>query len=311
MNKTIRFKNGNLYKGDVDAEGQPNGRGHMDYNLNGYYAEYDGEWKHGMRCGKGLYSQFSKGGRSHSYEYDGTWLDDREHGQGVATESSQKGLHCATVTETYTGEFREGKRHGHGVVVSDNFDGNFTDGQNRFEGDFENGRAIGAGVWDYAGGDHLEYDADGHGVYTFCSGLHFEGVWKDGTLQTDTIKGDPSIETPLLAVKEHHSGFDYRKTGFFLLPLTAVGFMHFADGMVISIDSSFDMKTSGINILAVTRDSVTFEVKGTFTKDGNPVEATIRRGETQKYEDVRRATATIYGDDYDYTVEDLLEVVCI
>ena len=93
--------------------------------------------------------------------------------------------------------------------------------------------------------------------------------------------------------------------------MVAVGFMHFADCMVISKDSSFDMKTSGINILAVTRDSVTFEVKGTFTKDGNPVEATIRRGETQKYEDVRRATATIYGDDYDYTVEDLLEVVCI
>lgn len=307
----MKYK-GNDYMGDVNAEGQPHGKGHMDYNnLNGYYAEYKGEWQNGMRCGKGYYSQFSKGGRRYSYEYEGEWLDDKEHGHGVAVDSSEKGLHCATVKETYIGEFREGKRHGHGVVVSDNFDGSFTNGMNRFEGDFENGRDVGKGVWDYANGDLLEYDADGHGVYTFKSGLRFEGVWENGTLQIDTIQTDPSIETPLLVVKEHHSGFDYYQTGYFLLPATAVGLMLYADCMTIRKDSSFGMKTSGINILAINHDSVTIEVRGVFFADNKAQEVTIHRGESLEFKDSRRSSATIYGDDYDYTVENLLEVKCV
>lgn len=303
----MKYK-GNYYKGDMNAERQPHGTGHMDYKLNGYYAEYKGEWKNGRRCGKGHYSQFSKGGRRYSYDYKGEWLDDKEHGQGVATESSEKGVHCTTVTETYTGEFREGKRHGHGVVVSDNFDGSFTNGKNRFESDFENGQAVGAGVWDYANGDHLEYDADGHGVYTFKSGLCFEGEWENGTLQTDTVKTDPSIETPLLVVKEHHSGFDYHQTGSFLLPVTAVGLMHFADGMTISKNNSLDMKDSGIDILAITHDSVTIEVKGVFFADGKAQPVTIHRGESLEFIDSSEHSVTIYGDDYDYTSEDSLKV---
>jgi hypothetical protein len=307
----VNFDNGNHYRGDVNAEGQPHGSGHMDYKLNGYYGEYDGEWKNGMRCGKGHYHQFSKGGRRYTSDYKGEWLDDKEHGQGVATESSEKGLHCATVTETYTGEFREGKRHGHGVVVSDNFDGNFTNGENRFESDFEDGKAVGAGVWDYANGDHLEYDADGHGVYTFKSGLRFEGVWENGTLQSDSIKADPSIETPMLVVKEHHSGFDYNQTGTFLFPSAEVGYTHYADAMTISKDSSFNMKGSGINIMAVTPDSVTIEVKAKFFADNTAQQVTIHRGESLQFKDARRSTATIYDEDYDYTIEDSLEVKCV
>ena len=88
----VSFDNGNHYRGDVNAEGQPHGSGHMDYKLNGYYGEYDGEWKNGMRCGMGHYHQFSKGGRRYTSDYKGEWLDDKEHGQGVATESSEKGL---------------------------------------------------------------------------------------------------------------------------------------------------------------------------------------------------------------------------
>lgn len=307
----VSFDNGNHYRGDVNAEGQPHGSGHMDYKLNGYYGEYDGEWKNGMRCGKGHYHQFSKGGRRYTSDYKGEWLDDKEHGQGVATESSEKGLHCATVTETYTGEFREGKRHGHGVVVSDNFDGNFTHGKNRFESDFEDDCAVGAGMWDYANGDHLEYDADGHGAYTFKSGLRFEGVWENGMLQTETIKIDTSLETPLLVVKEHHSGFDYNQTGTFLLPSTEVGYNYYADAMTISKDSSFNMKNSGINIMAITPDSVTIEVKAMFFADNTAQQVTIHRGESLQFKDSRRGSATIYDEDYDYTSEDSLEVKCI
>lgn len=308
----MKYK-GNSYKGDVNAEGQPHGKGHMDYKLNGYYAEYEGEWKNGMRCGKGHYYQFSRGGRCHSYDYQGEWLDDKEDGQGVATESHELGVHCATVKETYTGGFREGKRHGHGVVVSDNFDGNFTNGQNRFESDFEDGKAVGHGVWDYANGDHFECDGNknGHGIYTCKNGLRFEGEWKDGMLQTDTIKVDSSQELLMLIVKEHHSGFDYSQTASFLLPVTEVGYMHYADAMTLRKDSSFHMNDSGLNILAITNDSVTFEVKSVFFADNKAQEITIHRGESLQFKDSHRATATIYDEDYDYTIEDSLEVKCV
>ncbi|MBQ2499664.1 MAG: hypothetical protein II523_06600, partial [Bacteroidales bacterium] len=75
----------------------------------------------------------------------------------------------------------------------------------------------------------------------------------------------------------------------------------------ISKDSSFNMKQS-FNIIGVTPDSVTFEVKSDFTPDNKAFNDTIRRGETKKYEYSHDATATIYDDDYDYTIESRLEI---
>ena len=304
----VSFDNGNSYRGDVNAEGQPHGSGHMDYNLNGYHASYDGQWQNGKRCGKGHYYQCSKGPHPYSYDYNGKWVDDKEHGKGTAVESREMGLHCAKVTETYTGGFREGKRHGHGVVVSDNFDGSFANGQNRFESDFEDGRAVGQAVWDYANGDHFECEVtkNGHGVYTFKSGLRFEGEWKDGQLQTDSIQTDPLFEDPLLVVKEHNQDFGYDSTGTFLLPVTETGYMHYADGMTLSKDSDFNM--SGIDILTIAKDSVTLKVKAKFIADDKAQEVTIHRGETLQFKDSRKDTATIYDDDYHYTIEHSLEV---
>ena len=131
-NKTeeIRFKNGDVYKGQVNQDGQPHGRGVMDYNLNGYYATYEGMWENGERSGKGHYYKFSKGGGArHSYDYDGEWLHDLQEGKGVETISDERGIHLSTVREVYKGGFKEGKRHGHGVIVKDNFTGSFSDGQ--------------------------------------------------------------------------------------------------------------------------------------------------------------------------------------
>ena len=33
-------------------------------------------------------------------------------------------------------------------------------------------------------------------------------------------------------------------------------------------------------------------------------------GETKEYVDERKCTATIYGDDYDYTIDDSLKITC-
>lgn len=312
--KVVEFENGDRYNGDVNAEGQPHGSGHMDYKLNGYFGEYDGQWKNGKRCGKGHYHQISKGARKYVYDYNGEWLDDKEHGYGTAMNSSEKGAHCSTVAETYTGNFREGKRHGHGVIVEDNFDGSFTDGKNRFEGEFENGKIMGHGVWDYANGDRFEGKFDngyknGHGIYTLANGLKFEGEWKDNRFDFNSYQADPSLKTPTLLITEHHHGFDYNYTGTFLI-VAQKGEMQYEEAATISKDSSFNMRDAYIKIIDVTPDNVTYEVKNEFVPDYKAFNETIHRGETKEYKRSKKCTATIYGDDYDYTIENSLKVIC-
>lgn len=316
MKTKLNLKEG-YYEGEVNLLGQPNGLGKMDYKLNGYYGTYEGQWVKGKRCGKGVFHKFSKGGgASHSYNYEGEWLDDLQHGQGVEEKSDEIGIHLSTVTEVYTGGFKEGNRHGHGVIVRDGFDGHFASGKDRFEGEFEDGKTIGHGVWEYANGDRFEGEFEaygmkqGHGVYTFRDGLRFEGEWKNGVFDTDSFQADSSLDTPILLVTEHHSGFDYNKTGTFLIPVRKKGIAYYEQAAAISKDSSFDMDKTGLYILDVTTDSVTLEIRGVFYKDGKPSQVTLRRGDNVKIEDSHRATATIYDDDYDYTICDSIILSC-
>lgn len=309
----MRFNKGDVYTGEVDEKGLPHGRGQMDYKLNGYYATYEGEWEHGERSGRGHYHKFSSGGGArHSYEYEGEWLHDMENGEGVSTKSDEVGIHLSTVSEVYTGTFKDGKRHGHGIVERDSFDGRFASGKDRFEGEFEEGRTVGHGVWVYADGDRFEGEFDayfmkqGHGVYTFADGLSFEGEWKNGDFVFDSFQA--SAQVPVLLVREHHEGFDYNKSACFLIPVRKEGLALYSEAAVIYKDTVFDIKGKGINILAVSTDSVTVEIAAAFMSDGKPVQTTIRRGETVRYEDGHSATATIYGDDYDYTVADSIEI---
>lgn len=51
-------------------------------------------------------------------------------------------------------------------------------------------------------------------------------------------------------------------------------------------------------------------VSGAFFHDNKGSEQTILRGETKVFEDRREGTATIYDDDYDYEILDLLEIEC-
>ena len=309
----IRFKNGDVYNGQVNQDGKPHGHGIMDYKLNGYYGTYEGAWVNGQRCGKGRYEKFSKGGGArHSYEYDGEWRNDLQDGEGVEIISDQRGLHLSTVTEVYKGGFKAGKRHGHGVIEKDNFTGSFSNGVNRFEGEFQEGKTVGHGVWEYANGDRFEGEfADygnkhGHGVYTYQNGLRFEGEWELNSFKNESLVADPSLKTPMLLVSEHHSGFDYNNDGHFIFPATK-GFMPYARAASLGNSLGND---AGIEILEVTEDSVTFMVNAPFRKDGKPMEATIHRGENLRFEDVSKASARIYDEEFDYTIEDVLEVIC-
>ena len=312
---TFKYPNGNVYTGEVNDAGQPHGRGHMDYKISGYIAEYDGMWENGVRSGKGHYHKFSTGGGArYSYDYDGDWLSDLQHGEGVEKDSREQGVHLSTVSEVYRGGFKEGKRHGHGVIDKDNFDGSFTAGVNRFEGTFDEGRTVGHGVWEYANGDRFEGSfADygnkhGHGVYTFQNGLRFEGEWERNSFVNESLIADPSLETPMLIVTEDHSGFDYNRSGSFIFAARK-GLVRYAEAA--SLGNSLEIGgDKGLEILNVDKDSVTFTVSGVFTKDGKPTEATVHRGENVLFEDVHKSSARIYDEEYDYTIEDRLEVIC-
>ena len=114
---------------------------------------------------------------------------------------------------------------------------------------------------------------------------------------------------PILIVTEHHSGFDYNRTGTFLIPVTKKkGLVLYEDAVILRKDSSFDMAHTGLELISVTDDSITFVVGASFTKDSKPIEVTIHRGESVRYEDSKDCTATIYDEDYDYTIESYLEV---
>lgn len=74
--RTINYKSGNRYEGEVDEKGLPDGKGVFIYT-NG--SRYDGEFDHGVRAGYGVFL-WSTGDR-----YEGGWKNDKRHGEGVMT----------------------------------------------------------------------------------------------------------------------------------------------------------------------------------------------------------------------------------
>ena len=74
--RTINYKSGNRYEGEVDEKSLPNGKGVFTYT-NGSY--YEGEFEHGVRNGEGTFV-WSTGDR-----YEGGWKADKRHGEGVMT----------------------------------------------------------------------------------------------------------------------------------------------------------------------------------------------------------------------------------
>ena len=72
--KSINYKSGNRYEGEVDERSMPHGKGVFTYT-NG--SSYDGEFEHGVRNGYGIF-RWSTGD-----SYEGGWMNDKRHGEGV------------------------------------------------------------------------------------------------------------------------------------------------------------------------------------------------------------------------------------
>lgn len=312
--KHIDFENGDHYEGDINENGQPHGNGYMSYKLNGYIGEYEGEWRDGKRCGKGKYEQYSMGGgASHSYRYEGEWLDDKEHGQGKQTKSDQRGVHLSTITEVYTGGFKEGKRHGHGTIVKDGYDGNFSRGKEYFEGEFEEGRLTGHCIHKMVNGDVCEFQdgyCNGIGTYTFKNGTRFTALWQKGNLDFDTIELEGGKKEVFLMVSESHHGFGYSEAVRCLI-IAQKGKNYYNEAVILyNGDFHIDSSYAYLEIKEVTDEGVTYVVKAGFTDGKDDLIETIKRGETKRYEEETEHTGRMYDDDFTYTSGSQLIISC-
>ena len=88
LSKELENTDSFYYQGEVDSEGQPNGKGLAIYEQNSYYY---GEWSHGVRNGKGTWFRFyikqknktNAMGKYTAHSYSGMWADNLPNGQGA------------------------------------------------------------------------------------------------------------------------------------------------------------------------------------------------------------------------------------
>lgn len=340
--ETIDFENGDCYEGTVNAQGQPDGYGVMTYKKQPYHEwmktsvsfdTYRGHWKDGKREGFGRMTYYMNG--SGSVEYNGEWHDDQPHGKGSFKKYS------SVTDETYTGEWQNGKRHGHGhyyehwdkgTFPTFEYDGDWENDlqhgygtsssaspypyspKDVYEGEWYEGCKQGQGTMRFKNGDVYEGRwcnnfREGHGKLTRADGTWMEGEWKDNQPQMETIVNSEGSDKPMLKLKVHCHGFDYSETMACMLKVEE-GPKSFSDVTYLSGDRFSESENTIITILSFDHDSVTYEVAGRYFKDFQPRQDTICRGETKDYHHETKKTATIYDDDYDYTVCDQLTMTC-
>lgn len=79
--------------------------------------------------------------------------------------------------DSYFGQFKSGKRHGHGTY-------NFSDGD-KYTGEWKENNRHGHGVYTYAGGgkydgEWINNEMDGYGILYYADGSVYKGGWKSG-----------------------------------------------------------------------------------------------------------------------------------
>jgi hypothetical protein len=119
--KTINYHNGDVYKGEIDIEGRPHGKGTYTHHVKPgeiQQGRYDGDWIANKKHGKGIH--YYRNGDV----YDGPWENGERDGlNGKYTYYKKK-------SKEYTGDWKNNEKHGHGVM-------RFTNGD-KYDGDWKN-----------------------------------------------------------------------------------------------------------------------------------------------------------------------------
>ena len=167
--RTIKhYNNGDWYEGEVDEKGFREGYGIYHY-IEGVHSDaefYEGEWRHDLKEGRGIYRWES------GNEYDGEWENDCRNGTGTLYYKNGG---------RYEGGWLNDKRHGYGVYT-------YTSGQ-WYEAEWDHGNAYWA-VYHWPNGDKCEGrmsnpgKMDGICTYTKADGTSRRCRYENGTFIT-------------------------------------------------------------------------------------------------------------------------------
>lgn len=336
MNTKINYPNGDLYEGEVDEQNLPHGKGVMKYKKQSYqdwqeyqvsYKEYKGEWEHGAKSGKGK-MEYYQNGRG-TMEYDGLWMNDLPNGKGKLTN------HTSSTNMKYLGEWKDGLRHGFGkyslswskgTFPSEDYEGEWNDDKrcgkgicrygsplsSVYDGEWLNDMRDGHGQWRYGNGDVVECEwkcgnKNGKGSFTFADGGSFQAEWKDNKMQMDTVERT-AFSDPLLLISVHSSGFDYNKSADCLMK-AKVGKFTLSDRKIVELDDERRQRPI-ITITAVDDEKVSYLISSDYVDSSFPVSDSIVSGEKKKYSYTKDAVAKVYDEEYDYTIENSIEIEC-
>lgn len=138
VSKELEGKNKFYYYGSVDRLGRPSGKGLAVYEDNTYYF---GDWKEGLRHGKGMWLEIAIYAEDSKYEnlgliehsYNGEWSKDLPNGQGqehfsydydILTDETIDDIKCIS---NVIGGFKDGYYHGEMYIMTVDEKGNSKD----------------------------------------------------------------------------------------------------------------------------------------------------------------------------------------
>ena len=130
--------------------------------------QYEGIIINGKRELRGIMN-YKNGGK-----YEGQWKNDKRHGKGVFISQNYNNPNLMGIK--YEGEFNNDKIEGYGI-------GKYSSGD-KYEGEWKNNKQYGRGVLNYVGGGKYVGEwkngkLNGEGIYYLKNGERFEGKFKD------------------------------------------------------------------------------------------------------------------------------------
>ena len=136
------------------------------------------------KSGKGVFEYYK------DFKYTGQFKNGKRHGDGTCVYPGG---------DKYTGQWKDGKYHGEGTYTADNWSNE--ENKNIFTtytGQFKNGKKDGKGTFTTAAGN--KYDGEwkndkqnGYGIFTWFNGVKYEGQWKDGEYHGKGTYTDKSV----------------------------------------------------------------------------------------------------------------------
>ena len=193
--------------------------------------KYIGKWKKGKKNGFGIYTSSNE-----QYSYEGEWQHDLKHGIGIVKDHNEiysaifisdslvkkeipinikdgEAIHVYPNGYRYDGNFKNGFKHGKGILISDGhtekYTGNwvygFKNGEGAlalykshssspyifYKGEWKNDEKNGKGTEEYANGsmhigNFINGKIEGDGTFIFPNNKKCEGYWKDGFVSLST-----------------------------------------------------------------------------------------------------------------------------